>query len=123
MRKPTKTSIGNKLDKICSEITRSIGFCVWCSMGDYSKLQCAHIYSRTYKSVRWDLKNLICLCSSCHFFGHKNPTLFTEFVQSYMGEYEYKALKLRATPTSHHKLHDLIEMYEALKLVKDCHGK
>lgn len=119
MRKPTKSSLTNKLDKICSEITRSIGFCVWCGQGDYEKLQCAHIYSRKFKSVRWDLKNLLSLCAGCHFQGHQSPLKFAEFVKTYLGDYEYEALKQRATPTSHHKLHDLVAMYEALQKLKE----
>lgn len=120
MAKPTRSSLSNKLDKLVSEITRSIGFCQWnvtdnCSKLDYSKLQCAHIYSRTYKSVRWDLKNLLCLCASCHFYGHKNPLAFADFVQNYLGDYEYSALRLRATPISHNKLHDLQALYTTLK--------
>lgn len=117
--KPTKSSMSNKLDKICSEITRSVGQCEWCGCADYAKLQCAHIHSRTYKSVRWDLKNLICLCAKCHFYGHKNPLAFTDFVHNYLGDYEYTALRIRAKPTSHHKLHHLIELYASLKIAKD----
>lgn len=115
MKKPSRKTLTNKLDAICSLIIRAKGYCSWCKKADYSKLQCAHIYSRTYKSVRWDLKNMVCLCAGCHFYGHKNPLAFSEFVMGYLGEYEYEALKLRATPTSHHKIHDLVSMYEALK--------
>ncbi len=115
---PSKSTISNKLDKICSEIVRFRGYCEWCNKADHT-LQCAHIYSRTYKSVRWDLKNLLCLCASCHFFGHKNPTLFSEFVIKYLGSVEYEYLKQRATPTSHHKIHNLIDLYESLKTTKE----
>jgi hypothetical protein len=115
MKKQTKSSMTRKLDTICSLITRSLGQCCKCGLNDYEKLQCAHIYSRTYKSVRWDLKNLLCLCAKCHFEAHKNPLLFAEFVKSYLGDYEYESLKQRATPLSHHKLHDLENLYNALK--------
>ena len=118
MRKITKSGITRKLDKIVSDITRASGLCAWCGSSDYSKLQCAHIYSRKWKSVRWDLKNVVCLCASCHFYGHQNPIAFTDFIKGYLGEYEFQQLKLRAMPTSHHKLNDLISMYETLK--KEC---
>lgn len=125
MRKQTKSSITNKLDRECSRIVRSIGFCQWgatnkCSRNVYELLQCAHIYTRTYKSVRFDLKNMICLCASCHRFGHNNPILFTEFVKRYLGEFEYEQLKLRANPTSHWKIYQLQEMFESLKKMETC---
>lgn len=104
-----------KLDVICSEIVRSIGCCQKCGELEYSKLQCAHIYSRTYRSVRWDLKNLIALCQSCHFWAHRNPILFTEFVKNYLGDYEYESLKQRAVPIKQWKLNDMVSYYEKLK--------
>lgn len=115
MKKQTKSSLTNKLDRECSRIIRSKGFCTRCGMNDYEKLQCAHIYSRDYKSLRWDLKNMVCLCASCHFWGHKNPILFAEFVKEYLGDYEYQALKERAMPTSHWKIFQLEELYQTLK--------
>mgnify|MGYP003457169196 CR=1 FL=1 len=124
MRKPTKTSVTNKLDRECSRIVRSIGFCQWgatknCTKGDYELLQCAHIFSRTYKSVRWDLKNMICLCASCHFYGHNNPTRFTEFVKRYLGEVEYQMLDQRANPTSHWKMYQMQELLKTLNNIGD----
>lgn len=120
--KPTKSSMTRKLDKICSEIIRSQGLCAQCEEGNYAKLQCAHIYSRTYRSVRWDLKNLMCLCISCHFHAHKNPVLFTEFVKVYLGAYEYEALKLRAIPIKQWKLDEMVSYYETLKGVQNGHN-
>lgn len=119
MRKPTRTSLTNKIDRLVSEITRSIGHCVWCGDGDYEKLQCAHIYSRKFKSVRFDLRNVLCLCARCHFHGHSNPVDFIEFVKRYLGDYEYEQLRLRATPTSHHKLNDLQDIYNSLIKTKE----
>lgn len=113
-RSPTKSSLTRKLDLTCSQIIRRIGFCRKCKMKDYEKLQCAHIYSRDYKSVRWDLKNLVCLCAKCHFWAHKNPILFTEFIKVYLGEIEYETLKIRALPTSHWKVYQLVELLQTL---------
>ena len=95
MRKPTKHSLTRKLDSICSLITRSAGQCAWCKITDYSKLQCAHIFSRTYRNTRWDLKNLLPLCAGCHFKAHKDPLGFTELVKLQLGSYEYEMLRQR----------------------------
>ncbi len=94
MRKPTKKSLTRKLDKICSDIVRARGECAWCHKT--KGLECCHIFSRRYRSVRWDLKNLLCLCHSHHFYSHANPVLFGEFVKDYLGGYEYNNLKQKA---------------------------
>lgn len=92
MRKPSRKTLRNKLDKICSEITRGKGKCQRC--GKRQNLQTAHIFGRTYNNTRWDLDNLLCLCPDCHInFAHKCPILFTEWVRKYLGEEKYKLLK------------------------------
>lgn len=116
--KPTKSSLTRKLDIICSLIVRSHGQCVKCGQGDYEKLQCAHIYSRTYRSVRWDLDNLLCLCASCHFYSHRNPLIFAEFVRNYLGEFKYEALKFKAVSLKQWKLCEMLDYYNALEELK-----
>ena len=92
MRKPTKTSLKRKLDKICSEIVRARGRCQRC--GQRGNLQTAHIFGRTYLNTRWSLDNLLCLCPDCHInFAHKQPILFAEFVKKLLGEDKYNLLK------------------------------
>lgn len=112
MRKLTKAGLTRKLDVECSRIIRSIGYCVSCKKTDYLKLQCAHIFSRTYRNTRWDLKNLICLCAGCHFEAHKNPIRFVEKVKEHLGEYEYEALKNRHNSI---KRWTVVEMNELLQ--------
>jgi hypothetical protein len=94
LRKPTITNLTRKLDKLVSEIVRKRGYCAWCKKTE--GLECCHIFSRRYRSVRWFLGNLVCLCHSHHFYAHSNPVLFTEFIQEYLGDYEYEQLKLKA---------------------------
>lgn len=91
MKKPTKTSMKRRLDKLCSEIVRKRGACQKCR--NLLTLQSCHIFSRVYLNTRWDMNNLICLCASCHFWAHKNPILFTEFVKELLGEEKYELLK------------------------------
>jgi len=70
-----RKSLSNKLDKLFSEIVRSKGRCEKC--GKTTTLQCAHIYSRKNKWLRWDTENALCLCAGHHFFwGHQEPAEF-----------------------------------------------
>src|SRR3990167_1564497 len=74
------------------------GKCVRCGKKD--NLQCAHIFSRSARSVRWDELNAITLCGGCHlFWAHKNPIEFTEFIMKRLGS-QYEELKRR-----YYKLH------------------
>lgn len=115
MKKPTKSSLTNKLDKECSRIVRSKGKCQICWKDDYDKLQCCHIYSRTYRNTRWDLLNLVCLCASCHFSSHKNPISFMEFAKEHLGDHGLVTLKQRHNVI---KRWTIIEMQELLETLK-----
>lgn len=115
MKKQTKSSLTRKLDTECSRIVRSAGQCAWCHISDYSKLQCAHIFSRTYRNTRWDLRNMIPLCQGCHFRGHKCPLEFTELVKKYLGDYEYEELRLRHNAIKKWTLIEMGELWEMLK--------
>ena len=114
MRKPSKTTLKRKLDKAVSEIVRSQGFCSKCRMSDYSKLQAAHIFSRNMMSVRFDLKNILCLCAKCHFEAHAQPVLFAEWVRSYLGDFEYEQLKIRARSIKKWSIDELSALLKTL---------
>lgn len=116
-KKPTKTSLTRHLDKECSRVIRLQGHCVWCGLIDYEKLQCAHIFSRTYRNTRWDLKNMLCLCAGCHFYAHKNPIAFVDKVQSLLGEHEYSELKRRHNLIMRWTLPDMQELLVNLKKI------
>ena len=94
--KATKSGLKRKLDKEFSRVIRSQGKCCKCGKDDYSKLQAAHIFSRSMLSVRWDFDNVLCLCAGCHFEAHAKPVLFTEFVRQFLGELKYEQLKSKA---------------------------
>ncbi len=117
MKKQTKSSLTKKLDVECSRIIRSKGICSWCGLAEYSKLQCAHIFSRTYRNTRWDLNNLICLCAKCHFYAHSNPIAFTELVQEYLGELKYQELKIKHNLITRWTVVDMQELLDAYKKI------
>ena len=96
MKRLTKSYFTHQLDKEISRIVRTKGYCIKC--GKIDNLQTAHIISRSNRTVRWDLKNVLCLCAGDHInFAHKNPLLYAEFIKEYLGDDEYEQLKIRAT--------------------------
>jgi 5-methylcytosine-specific restriction endonuclease McrA len=117
MRKPTKTSLRRKLDKLCSQIVRARGCCEHC--GKKINLQCCHIFGRTYNSTRWDLDNLLCLCPNCHInFAHKNPILFVEWVKAHLGRDKYNLLKEKHNQITKYTLEDLKTKLKILEEIK-----
>ena len=118
MKPPTKTSLKRKLDREVSRIVRSRGACAKCRNDKYEKLQAAHIFSRSQMSVRFDLLNLVCLCAGCHFWAHKNPILFTEFIQQYLGETKYQELKTRARSIKKWTLDEMSDLLKTLEGVR-----
>lgn len=56
-------------------------------------LQWAHIVTRGALTTRWNLKNCLCLCAGCHFWGHKHPIDFSMWLIKEFGEEWYYQLK------------------------------
>lgn len=74
-----------KVDKLWSECIRKVWKCEYCFKKEY--LNAHHIFSRSNKSVRWEISNWICLCSGCHTFSskfsaHQTPTEFTRWLEN-----------------------------------------
>ena len=119
MKKVSKTTLRNKLDKICSLIVRGRGKCERC--GKKENLQCCHIFGRTYNNTRFDLDNLLCLCPDCHInFAHKQPILFAEFVRKILGEEKYETLKEKHNQITKYTIEDL---QIKLKVLEDLAGE
>jgi hypothetical protein len=60
------------------------------------------------------------MCAGCHFWSHKNPILFAEFIKEYLGEEQYEQLKIRARSIKQWSLDEMIDYYEKMKsAVKD----
>jgi hypothetical protein len=53
--------------------------------GATETLQCAHLYGRRAKSVRWDGMNAVCLCFRCHHEFTANPLDFTRWLEKHLG--------------------------------------
>jgi hypothetical protein len=111
IKKPSRKSIIAKLDKLTSEIIRAHGSCERCDKKE--NLQCAHIYSRNYKHLRWDMENLLCLCSGCHFWWHQNPTEAVIWAMEIRNLELLKKIRQNVTP---------IKTWELEARLKELHG-
>lgn len=76
----------DQADKWFSDVVRQKAnyTCEHCHKTD-SRMECAHIYGRRLKSVRWSLDNAVCLCHWCHRVFTENPVQFTDWLNQYFG--------------------------------------
>lgn len=58
--------------------------CEYCG-NDTGQLDCAHIYGRRAKSVRWDGMNAVSLCRHHHMHFTANPIEFTRWLEKHLG--------------------------------------
>lgn len=68
--------------------------CTKCRKTDY--LQCAHLISRGYKSIRTDPRNAIALCRGCHLYFTHHPIEWEEWVNTHVGSTRLAELKKKA---------------------------
>lgn len=93
--------IDGKLDDAWSKLVklRAAMKCEYCGT-KVRQLHSHHIYTRSRKSTRWDIKNGICLCAYHHTLGnfsaHKSPMEFTEWLMDYKGEDEVTRLRIKS---------------------------
>ena len=99
-----------KLDSLISGKVRSLGFCQRCGERN-KKLECAHIISRNNKTLRWDLQNTLCLCTTCHFWAHQDPLGFALFVEKKFPD-KYKYLNLNKNKITKRSIKDLKELLD-----------
>lgn len=111
VRKASKKTMRNKLDKLWSQIIRARGECQRC--GKPTNLQAAHINSRRHLAIRYDLDNGLCLCAGCHMWGHHSPTKFTFWLEDYLGRDLLEELHEKNVPT--YGKFDWDKEYEFLK--------
>jgi len=99
-----------KADELFSLKIRSAGVCHRCR--SKNNLQCAHIISRSYKQIRHNLKNALCLCQSCHIYFTNRPIEWENYVINTIGKKAYTLLKKRAV--DYHKKIDYKNIIKGL---------
>ena len=121
-KKPTGLTGGKKrvksklwsLKKADDEFSKWIrerdGQCMRCGSKKY--LTCSHFWARQHKGTRFDPKNCITLCwMPCHkyHFEKEKQGDYREFMLTWLGEKEYKALEKRAR-----------RVYPQTRAIMDC---
>ena len=103
-----RKGVDGKLDIAWSKLVklRAGNKCEYCGKRTY--LNSHHIYSRSKKSTRWDVKNGICLCVGHHTFSstfsaHKTGYEFAKWLDRYKGKEFMELLTIKANQIS--KLH------------------
>lgn len=114
-RKRTPKSVKASCDRLFSKLIRSRAKCERCGRSSGVQLQCAHIYSRKFGSVRFDPLNARCLCASCHRWGHDNPVDFGEWVQETMNIHDLNLLSQHRNTPVKRKLADWLILESELK--------
>lgn len=110
------------LDQMLSRVVKDKAkyICEKCGKQTTS-VQPHHIFSRSKRSVRWDLDNIIVLCAGCHMLcndsAHKNPIEFLEFLLDKRGKVWYNRLRKKARQIV--KYQDYVELYQILEKNND----
>lgn len=61
--------------------------------GEVVGLECAHIWGRRNRSVRWHPLNAVSLCHYSHRYFTENPAAFIAWIKSRIGEQAYDELE------------------------------
>lgn len=100
MRKRSKTAMKREADTLFSRLVRSRGVCEAAFSphlsGCSGPLQCAHIVSRRYLSVRWSGDNAIAACSRHHVYYTHHPLEWAVFIGGLIGAEKFEELQQRA---------------------------
>lgn len=122
-RTESRSAIIKKLDKIISNNVRQRDnwTCQRCHKPytpPTNGLQCSHFYSRRYLGTRWDMDNLIALCTGCHMRWENekmNGAEYDRFMHQKLGSLKIHILSMKAqtvTKFSTSELSFMLSMYE-----------
>jgi hypothetical protein len=95
-RTPADIAISNAVRIAVSYICQRCGI-------DYShntgQLDCSHVFSRKHRCIRWDTRNTLVLCRSCHSKMADAPLEHAELYKKIKGEAMYwELIKAKNTP-------------------------
>ncbi len=69
-----------RADTAFGQQVRSRGVCESDRDTHKGNLQCAHIISRSYRVIRTDQRNALCLCQGCHTYYTHRPLEWRRFI-------------------------------------------
>lgn len=85
-RKPKRTTLRNKADRLFSLKVRERGYCQAAGLDRLKcsgNLQCCHIEGRKNHRLRWDEMNALCMCQGHHIHYTHNPWGWQEFIREH----------------------------------------
>ena len=86
------------LDALFSKLVRALHpLCQRCGAPSED---CAHIFTRSRRSTRWDTDNALAFCRRCHMWAHLYPNVFMEFVRTVLGKSKYDEVRARSLEVS-----------------------
>lgn len=95
-KKRSAKAIVAEADRLFSlRIRTRDGRCQNC--GTTRDLQCAHGFSRSYRTVRWDDRNAFALCRGCHVKYTHRPIEWDDWLRERMGDELYDEVRLLAS--------------------------
>lgn len=95
LRQTPRNTLVRELDRLCRQVVfeRDRNTCRWCKAKPATDW--AHVMSRRYHALRWDLDNSFAACKGCHLKWHHQPVEAVEWWKSEIGESRYEALRIR----------------------------
>lgn len=74
-----------RLDALCREyVLKRDRVCQRC--GTDKRLQWSHVYTRTYRCIRWNPLNSVALCAGCHLWWHAHPIDAVDWFKEKFGD-------------------------------------
>lgn len=95
-KKPPRQNWSEKCDVLFSKLVRRPGVCAIDGCSATTLLQCAHGFSRRYRTVRWDFRNAWCLCSKHHKYYTYYPLQWDDWLRAQWGEVLYAEMRALA---------------------------
>jgi hypothetical protein len=106
-----KTHATEEADRRFSRAIRAEGSCAarfFDSVACAGGLQCAHGFSRRYRSTRWDERNAFPLCQAHHTYYTHRPIEWDLWLRERWGENLYLILQAKALATTPPDLEDVL---------------
>ena len=119
-KKRTKKTVTRSLDSLCSKIVRNLNK-NQCAKCNKPASEVHHLFGRAKRSVRWDLDNLLPLCSGCHIFSQdsfeKSPYHpdNEKVINEWLTPEDFEDLKRRAMSLKKWTLSEMLELEKELK--------
>lgn len=116
MKTKTKKLTMKDLDVIWSKLIHK-KYDNKCAICGATPCQAHHIFSRTYRSTRWDIDNGIALCYRHHFhFAHSKFEEFRDWVIQEIGEELYMQVKERSRQILKESIEDSLERLKSIEI-------